>query len=180
MPQHHLHHCLQAALRQRFHCHGLVLLLLLLGGLAETHAQTITQNDTMYVSVQDPASATQSGSRLATATEGRVIDIVITSQSGPISVSPTSFNLTGPPCPTYDTSQATVPRSLPIPPPASTTATGSVTVSPMPPAGSSTTASIRAKDNGYYTRCLLKQLEPANISGWKVQFPQELQCDLLI
>ena len=117
-------------------------------------AQNVLGPYDKYVSVQ-PGNDLNigNGSYPASADEGRNIDVEIINIQGPIQVSPSSFKLNGPPCPTYDTHGNRMP-SIPATP-NTKTFYGNVTVDPsnIPTPGTMVPAQFTGKDFGYYTHC---------------------------
>jgi hypothetical protein len=116
-------------------------------------AQIVLGPYNIFVSRQGANNAaTMSGSYPASADEGRVIRVRITDVQGPIIVTPTSYDLTGPPCPTYVNDVRTPATPAPA---ATTTFTGRISVdeSNLPAAGTTATAQFKASETGYYTRC---------------------------
>ena len=107
----------------------------------------------VYVSKQEGTSSIFSGEQSAEADEGRVLDINITGIQGPITVDPTNFSLTGPPCPTYDIHGKRNPENPATP--TSQDFSGSVTLDQdnFPEPGTMVEAQFTAKDDGYWTTC---------------------------
>jgi len=128
-------------------------------------AQIVLGPYNIYVSKQGGNNAaSMSGSYPASADEGRVIRVRITDIQGPIQVTPTSYDLSGPPCPTYVNDVRTPATPAPA---ATTTFSGSISVdeSNIPAAGTTVAAQFKAKDNGYYTRCFQNVQVPYDSFG---------------
>jgi hypothetical protein len=127
-------------------------------GFQPVHGQNVLGPYDKYVSVQQGNDLTiANGSYPASADEGRSIDVEIINITGPIIVSPSSYKLMGPPCPSYD---AHGKRSPSVPAmPNTTVFNGKVSVDPakIPAPGTMVPAQFTGKDLGYYTHCAKNQ-----------------------
>lgn len=102
------------------------------------------------------------GGYTASADEGREISIQINGVKGPITVNPMTFDLKGPPCPTYDAHGKRTPTD-PVAPNTKDFA-GEVILdeSKIPAPGTTETAEFTAKDNGFWTKCSKNEKVPYN------------------
>lgn len=120
----------------------------------------------VYVSVQggNPNPLFR-GSYAAFADEGRHIDVRMINIVGPLILNPASYNLTGPPCPTYDTRGRRTPEN-PVPPNTQLFRGGVfLDSSRIPEPGTLTEAEFTGKDFGYWTRCSENRRIPYDSSG---------------